>query len=40
VWSHWHSLLVALAPLVWIFWRGWRYQHARSRTRATEDKPV
>lgn len=28
-WSHWHSLLVALAPLVWIFGRGWRMQRRR-----------
>jgi hypothetical protein len=26
VWSHWHSLWAGLAPLVWIFWRGWRFQ--------------
>jgi hypothetical protein len=24
IWSHWHSLWVALAPLVWIFGHGWR----------------
>ena len=33
VWSHWHSLWVAFAPLVWIFWRGWRFQR---RTRSTD----
>lgn len=29
VWSHWHSLLVAFLPLVWIFGHGWRAQRRR-----------
>ena len=34
MWSHWHSLWVALAPLVWIFWRGWRFQR-RTRSKGS-----
>jgi hypothetical protein len=30
LWSHWHSLLVALAPLIWIFGSAWRH-HRRQR---------
>lgn len=26
LWEHWHSLWVATAPLLWIFWRGWRWR--------------
>ena|SRR5215470_3989283 len=29
VWAHWHSLLAAAAPLIWIFVHAWRW---RSRT--------
>ena len=32
VWEHWHSLLVAFAPLIWIFGHGFRWRrNARPR---------
>jgi len=38
VWSRWHSLWVAVAPLVWIFWRGWRFQRlARAKDSPSTD---
>jgi Flp pilus assembly protein TadB len=32
IWEHWHSLLVAFAPLIWIFGHGFRW-HRNSRSR-------
>ena len=30
IWSHWHSLLAATAPLIWIFWHARRLHQRRS----------
>jgi len=30
IWSHWHSVFAATAPLIWIFAHGWR-RHRRSQ---------
>jgi hypothetical protein len=30
IWNHWHSLLAAVAPIIWIFVRGWRW-HRRAQ---------
>jgi hypothetical protein len=31
IWDHWHSILAATAPLIWIFAHGWR--HTRKARR-------
>ena len=33
LWSHWHSLLGAVAPLVWIFAAGWRWRRRLAQAR-------
>ena len=35
IWDHWHSLLAATAPLIWIFGHGWRW---RRRTTAADEQ--
>jgi hypothetical protein len=32
IWDHWHSLLAATAPLVWIFAHGWRWRRRNQRS--------
>ena len=31
IWDHWHSLLAATAPLIWIFAHGWRWRRRTQR---------
>jgi hypothetical protein len=31
IWDHWHSILAATAPLIWIFVHGWRHSRRRRR---------
>jgi hypothetical protein len=26
IWGHWHSVIAATAPLIWIFAHGWRWR--------------
>jgi hypothetical protein len=26
IWDHWHSLLAATAPIIWVFVHGWRHR--------------
>jgi hypothetical protein len=33
IWNHWHSLLAATAPVIWIFVHGWRWRR-RAQQRA------
>ena len=32
IWDHWHSLLAATAPLIWIFVHGWRWRRRTQRS--------
>jgi Flp pilus assembly protein TadB len=31
IWDHWHSLLAATAPIIWIFVSGWRWRRRAQR---------
>jgi hypothetical protein len=33
IWSHWHSLFGAAAPLIWIFAHGWRRYRRSQRNK-------
>jgi hypothetical protein len=33
IWDHWHSLIAATAPLIWILAHGWRWRR-RAQQRA------
>jgi hypothetical protein len=33
IWDHWHSVLAAIAPLIWIFVHGWRWRRRTQRSR-------
>jgi len=36
IWTHWHSVLAAAAPLLWIFGHGWRWRRRVSQDERTD----
>jgi hypothetical protein len=40
LWNHWHSVLLTLAPLIWILESGRRWRKRGRETRADLDPPI